>query len=156
MPNLYPLQDVNLILKDAGLVAASAAAQVGGVDRILNLGEGPTSPSTPTAWEAKLYIDVSAIEVGTGDELYSIEWQCSSSATFASDIHVLAVLPLGHSSTSHNSASNGTGRYILPVCNYTHNPETGAFLQYGRLYTRVAGTIATGINYTAFAAECLE
>ena len=39
-----------------------------------------------------------------------------------------------------------TGRYILPF----DNEYAGAVYRYMRLYTVVAGTIATGINYTAY------
>lgn len=153
---LSPVKDLNLELKDAGLVAASAAAQVGGVDRILSLGLGyPSTDALGPVWEADIHISVTAIEVATGDELYEIEWQLSSSPTFASDVVVSSILRLGDSSVTFNSADSTTGHYIMHVSNCTHNPETARY-QYGRLYTRVAGTVATGINYSAFAAEDVD
>ena len=55
------MYDTQLVLKDAGLVAASAAATVGGEAAVLDLGGGLV--------EGKLYIDVSAVEVADDDEL---------------------------------------------------------------------------------------
>lgn len=134
--------DSLLELKDAGLVAASAAAQVDASDKIVDLGQ--------SFWEGKVVIDVTAIEVATGDEVYSIEWQLSSSATFASGVVVSSVLRLGDTTTAFGSADSTTGRYVQCV----HNEFNGTLYRYARLFTRVAGTIATGINYSAFA--CAE
>lgn len=57
-------------LKDAGLVAASAAAQVGGSAKILDI--SASLPSTAVAPEMRgtLVIDVTALEVATGDEVH--------------------------------------------------------------------------------------
>jgi len=131
--------DANLQMKDAGLVAASAQAQVAGADKIVNVGSG--------RYNGKLVIDATAIEVDSSNELYSIEVQGSTSATFASGIVVLAERQLGHSSTTGSSASDVAGRYTLDFSNVDVD---GARLPYLRVYTRVAGTIATGINYAAW------
>lgn len=130
--------DSLLEMKDAGLVAASAAAQVDGADKILTLGGGLV--------EANLIVDVTALEVASGDEVYGIEWQLSSSATFASGVVVASVLRIGDSSVAFGSADNAVGRYIQPV----NNEFNGTVYPYARLYTRIAGAIATGINYSAF------
>lgn len=134
--------DSELELKDAGLVAASAAATVDSVAKVLDLGQ--------SFWEGKVVIDVTALEVATGDEVYSIEWQLSSSSTFASGIVVSSILRIGDSTVAFGSADNTTGRYVQCV----HNEFNGTLYRYARLYTRIAGTIATGINYSAFA--CYE
>lgn len=134
--------DSELELKDAGLVAASAAATVDSVAKVLDLGQ--------SFWEGKVVIDVTALEVATGDEVYSIEWQLSSSSTFASGIVVSSILRIGDSTVAFGSADNTTGRYVQCV----HNEFNGTLYRYARLYTRIAGTIATGINYSAFA--CCE
>lgn len=131
--------DSLLELKDAGLVAVSAAAQVDSVDKILDLGQ--------SYWEGNVVIDVTALEVASGDEVYSIEWQLSSSSTFASGVVVSSVLRIGDSSVAFGSADNTTGRYVQCV----HNEFNGTLYRYARLYTRIAGNIATGINYSAFA-----
>lgn len=130
--------DSLLEMKDAGLVATSAAAQVDSADKILNLGLGLV--------EGNLIVDVTAIEVATGNEVYEIEWQLSNSATFASGNVCASVLKLGDSSVNGSSADSAAGRYIQPVM----NEFAGTMYQYARLYTRIAGTIATGINYSAF------
>lgn len=158
-PNCYPLQDLNLTLKDAGLIAASAACQVGGVDKILSLGLGyPSTDITDTgaSWEGDIHIYVTAVEVGTGDERFAVEWQLSTSATFASGIVVAAVMPLGAAAVTGSSADSGIGHYILCANNWAFNPESGLRYPYGRLFTRVSGTIASGINFSAFVGEDLD
>ncbi len=134
--------DANLQFKDAGLVAASAAAQVASVDKIVNVGNG--------RFKGRMVIDVTACEVDTGNELYSIEVQGSTSSSFASGNVVLCERQLGDSSVTGSSADDGTGRYELDFMN---TDVDGARYPYLRVYTRVAGTIATGINYTAFAVK---
>src|SRR4051812_27181799 len=84
--------DYALRLKDAGLVAASAAAQVDGTNKILDVGASRI--------DARVIIDISACEVASGDEKYVIIVQGSTSSTFASGIVNLGALPLGDSSVS--------------------------------------------------------
>jgi len=130
--------DNNLALKDAGLVAASAAAQVAGAAKVVDLGAGRV--------EGAVVIDVSAIETATGDEKYELELQLSNDAAFAAGNVVAEVVKLGDSSTTGSSADSGTGRREMPFT----NEVAGTIYRYARMYTRIAGTIATGINYTAF------
>ncbi len=126
-------------LKDAGLVAADAAAQVGGVDRILDLGAART--------DGRAIVDVTAIEVASGDEIYRIKLQFSNSATFASGVIGGTQIHLGDSSTLvGESADSAVGRYEIPFTNEIN----GTVYRYVRLYTDVSGTIATGINFSAF------
>jgi hypothetical protein len=129
--------DSALEMKDAGLVASSAAAQVDSADKILNLGD--------SYMEGAVVIDVTAIEVATGNELYQIGWQLSDSATFASGIYEAATLCLGDSSVIGGDTDSATGRYILRVS----NEHAGSIYTYARLYTTVSGTVATGINFSA-------
>lgn len=130
--------DSLLELKDAGLVAASAAAEVDAVAKIVDLGE--------SYFEGNLVVDVTALEVDTANEKYEIEWQLSDSSTFGSGNVVATVIKLGDSSVTGSSADNAVGRYIQPV----RNEFADTIYRYARLYTRIAGTIATGINYSAF------
>jgi hypothetical protein len=132
--------DSLLQLKDAGLVAASAVAQVASANRILDLGTAKM--------RADLIIDASAVEVATGDELYTIIAEYSNSATFASGIAAGQVLYLGHATPMLGAATvnNVEGRYIVPINNVINN----TIYRYMRLNTIVAGTIATGVNYVAF------
>lgn len=133
--------DANLEMKDAGLVASSAAAQVDSADKILDLGAS-------SYVEGVVVIDVTAIEVASNDELYDIEFQVSDSATFASNIWSVAVLQLGAAEVTSCDADNSTGRYFLRVA----NEFDGTLYRYARLYTKVGGSIAGGggINYSAF------
>lgn len=133
--------DVNLQLKDAGLVAADAAATVGGSAKILDLGTG--------YFEGDVVVDVTAIETNSSDERYDIIWQLSNSATFASGIVDASALILAHATPAPGDTTATTGRYILPV----RNEWNGTWYRYARLYTDVTGTIATGINYTAYVAQ---
>jgi hypothetical protein len=134
--------DINLLLKDAGLVAASAAAQVSAANKIIDLGLGDV--------EGNIIIDVSACEVDTGDEIYTIGVEISSSSSFASDIYRVAALPLGDAVPLAGDVDMAAGRYILP---FTNRIADGVNKRYLRLYTTIAGTIATGINYTAYIAK---
>lgn len=140
--------DVDLLLKDAGLIAADAAWLVGGSARILDVGTG--------RFEGRCIIDVSAMEIASGDEHYGFQIQGSNSATFASDIVILAMLPVGDGSTigtafggSGVDVDDTAGRYVLPFCNERNN----IYYRYIRGWTDVTGAIATGINFSAFIAK---
>lgn len=131
--------DALLEAKDAGLVAASAAAQVDSAAKILDLGTGVV--------KADLVIDATAVEVDSGDETYRIGVQISSSSTFASDIYEIGSIELGDSAAIHGDTDMGIGRYRVP---FTNEIANGVTKRYMRVYTTVGGTIAAGINYTAY------
>lgn len=146
--------DANLLLKDAYLVAASAAAQVASANKIIDLGSGtagaPTFPATGGRFDGRVIVDTTAVESDTGDELYTIIIQGSNSSTFANTIVDLGALLLGHTATTLESAvTPAVGRHEL----HFTNEKNGTLYRYLRLYTKVAGTIATGINYTALIAQ---
>lgn len=131
--------DADLALKDAGLVAASAAAQVSSAAKIVNVGAA--------TFKGVAVIDVTAIEIASNDELYTIVIQGSTSSTFASDIQNLAALDLGATEVRLGGAIDSTtGRYELVFI----NEQDGVVYPYVRAYTVVAGSVATGINYSAF------
>lgn len=138
--------DANLEMKDAGLVASSAAATVDSAAKVLACGTG--------FFEGELVIDVTAIEVASGDELYNIAIQGSNDSGFSSGTEVeLCVLNLGDSSVTLSDTDNIVGRYTLPFNNRQGISSTfpdGYCWPYLRVYTTVAGSIATGINYSAF------
>lgn len=126
-------------LKDAGLVAASAAAQVGGADKILDVGA--------QRLDARVILDFTAIEAASNDEFYLISIQGSDSSTFASTTHVnLASQVVGDATkTGEGLDSTPAARREMPFCNEIN----GHIYRYLRIYTFVAGTIATGVNFTA-------
>lgn len=132
--------DTLLEMKDAGLVASSAAAQVGGSNKILDLGGA-------VEVNGELIIDITAIETASTDEIYTIMLEGSNSSSFASGIEDLALLRVGHATalTGGNDTTSTVGRYRIPF----RNERNGTTYRYLRVYTLVVGTIATGINYTA-------
>ena len=139
--------DSLLELKDAGLIAASAAATVSAVAKVLDTGGGFT--------DGNVVIDVTAIEIDTSNEIYTLILEGSSSSTFASTIVPLAVMLLGDNAVIVGGCDvdSTIGRYIMPF----RNERDGTVYRYLRMYTVVAGTIATGggINYAAFLAKKL-
>ena len=134
--------DSLLELKDAGLVASSAAAQVDGSPKIVDLGSGDL--------EGDIIIDVSACEVGDSNEMYIVGAQISSTADFASDIYEICSLKLGHATPLPGDTTMGIGRYIL---GFQNRIGSGTAKRYLRLYTTVSGTVGSGINYTAYLAK---
>ena len=131
------MYDFTLSMKDAGLVAASAAATGSGAAKIANVGNARV--------DGRLVIDVTAIELASNDELYSVAIQGSTSATFASAIEELAVVNLGAAEVIGGDSDSTVGRYEIPFSNV----KAGVTYPYLRVYTTVAGTVATGINYVA-------
>lgn len=135
--------DAALLLKAAGLVAATGNGSL-----ILDVGAGLV--------DADLVLDVTALEVDSNNESYEIIVQGSSDADFgtAANIVPLASMTLGdHASTRLGvmtlGADDTTGRYIVPV----RNERNGTTYRYLRLTYVVVGTIATGINFTAWLAK---
>lgn len=136
--------DVDLQLKDAGLIAADGIAQVDGADAILDLGA--------SRFDGRLIIDAAAVEVASGDESYHLVLEFSNEDDFASDIHQGPGIVLGDAAAAamvNADADNGEGRYELPFTNEIN----GVTYRYVRLAADVTGTIATGINFTAFVVQ---
>lgn len=137
-PRHSAIQDALMEFKDAGLIAASAAAQVDGGNKIVNVGVA--------YFKAKMLVDVTAIEIASNDEHYRILVQGSTSASFASGIETLGALDLGATEVRDGGAQDSTtGRYEIPF----NNTQNGVCYPYLRVYTFVGGSIATGINYIA-------
>lgn len=135
--------DNALLLKAGALVAATANGTL-----ILDVGGG--------LLDCDLVVDVSAIETASTDESYNIILEGSPDATFgtAGNIVHLASMTLGHASSVLKAAEGSgvtdtAGRYTLGI----RNELNGTTYRYLRIRTVVAGTIATGINYTAFLAK---
>lgn len=129
--------DFTMRLKDAGAITADAAAQVGGAAAVLDLGASRV--------DGRVVIDVSAIDVSSGDELYNLKAQFSNSSTFASGVIGGPLLALGDSTVLiGESADSVVGRYELPFTNEIN----GTTYRYMRMYTDVTGTTPS-INYVA-------
>lgn len=134
--------DSALELKDAYLVAADAAAQVDSANKIVDLG-------ADSYWRGEVVIDVSAVEVASNDERFDVDFQLSASSSFGSGVVSRAICAFGAFETIiGTSADTPVGRYRL----FVDNEVGGTLYRYARLYTNVTGSVATGINYSAFAA----
>jgi len=135
--------DANLEFKDAGLVAASAAATVDGSAKVVDVGTG--------LFKGCMIIDVSALEIADNDEIYDIVVQGSTVAAFATATAIteLAAINLSAAEVKRTDCNkdDSTGRYKV----YFDNENGGTYYRYLRVYTVVGGTIATGINYSAYA-----
>jgi hypothetical protein len=122
-------------LKDAGLLASSTDGT------ILDLGAGLV--------DADLVIDLSTCEIATGDEIYTVSLEGSNVAAMDSGSVCLAKKVFGNLVVPMDAALSAPGRYVIPM----RNEENGTTYRYVRLSTLVAGTIATGINFSAFLAK---
>jgi hypothetical protein len=132
--------DSALEFKDAGVVGSSAAAQVDSAAKSVDLGTG--------LFKGCMILDVSALEVANGDEIYTICVQLSTDDLFTNDATscTAAKIEIGSAIPLLLGAVDSVGRYKL----YFDNEHDGTFFRYARVYTVVAGTIASGINYTAW------
>ena len=129
--------DILLEMKDAGAITADAAAQVGGSNKIIDLGEGFV--------EGNLLIDVSAIDFTTGDETYDLIFQLSSKSDFATVIANKIKIQYGDARGGSNDLDqNFVGREVVPF----NNEHQGVIYQFARMFTDVGGTTPS-INYTA-------
>lgn len=137
MANLYSqfTYDDSLSLKDAGLVATTTTEST-----ILDLGSGLV--------DGYLVLDVSAAEVASTDEIYLVCLEGSNVAAMTSGSVTLAQLEMGNA-TAPADADTSTGRFVIPF----RNEQNGTLYRYVRIYTEVAGQVATGINFSAFIAK---
>lgn len=127
--------DDALSMKDAGLLAASADGD------ILDLGDGLV--------DGFLVVDLSACEVATGDEIYTVSIEGSNVAAMTSGSICLAKKVFGNLVVPMDAALSTAGRYVIPF----RNEEAGTVYRYIRLSTLIAGTVATGINFSAWIAK---
>ena len=77
---------------------------------------------------------------------HKISLQGSSESDFASTIVDLAEITLGANEVIGGDQDSATGRYKVPF----RTEKNGTVYPYVRVYCDVSGTIATGINYSAY------
>jgi hypothetical protein len=137
MANLYAqfTYDDALNMKDAGLLAASTDGN------IIDVGPGLV--------DGFLVIDMSACEIASGNEIYTVSLEGSTVAAMDSTSVCLAKKVFGNLVVPMDAALSAAGRYVIPF----RNEEGGTLYRYMRLSTLIAGTIATGINFSAFLAK---
>ena len=127
--------DTKLILKAAGLVAASANGT--GIE----VGEGK--------FNARMVVDVSAIEIADGDEKYVLHLVGGDDSSFTNSTS-LGSIELGASTSGiEGNVDSEVGRFEIPVSNV----KGGVIYPHVRLRTVVSGTIAAGINFSAYLSE---
>ena len=126
------MYDTKLILKAAGAVTSSGAGSA------VEVGSGRIN--------ARLVIDVSAIEIDDDDEIYTIHLLGGDDASFTEQVS-LAALQLGASGASgmQDNVDTEVGRFEIPVT----NEKGGTIYPYVKVGYVIAGTIATGINFAA-------
>lgn len=132
MSNVTKTFDYNLLLHDGDAITASAAGNISGTAKIADLGAGIVY--------GDIIVDVSALDVDTGNEIVTIGVQVSSSATFASDVYQLASLAIGDAAALTGDTDMTTGRYVIPFNNLIKN---GTAKRYLRIYFTIAGTVAS-------------
>lgn len=132
--------DALLQLKDAGAITADAAAQVSGAAKVLDLGLGRI--------DARIVVDVTAIDVSSGDESYLIKTQFSNTSDLSAGVVGGTALHLGDSTVTLNSADSVVGRYEISFTNEIN----GTLYRYMRLFTDVGGTTPS-INYVAYVVQ---
>ena len=134
MGNLYSqfTFDGDLELKAAGALTTSTDGD------ILDLGSGLV--------DGYLVLDVTAVEVASGNEIYTISLEGSNVAAMTSGSVCLAKKVFGNLVVPMDAALSAAGRYVVPF----RNEEGGTTYRYVRLSTLIAGTIDTGISFAAF------
>lgn len=134
--------DSLLIMKDAYLDASSAAAYVSSSEKVIDLGGGYT--------EGVIVIDISAIEIASDTEIYTLILEGSSTSDISTTVVPLAVMLVGANEVivGESDVDTTVGRHIMPFSNMRDD----VIYRYVRMYTVCAGTITTngGINYSAY------
>jgi len=127
--------DTKLILKAAGLVASTANGT--GIE----VGEGKIS--------ARMVIDVSAIEIDTGDEKYVLHLVGGDDSDFTNSTSLGSIEVGGSTSGIEGNVDSEIGRFEIPVS----NEKGGVIYPHVRLRTIISGTVGTGINFSAYLSE---
>lgn len=136
--------DSDLELKDtSAAIDVSAAAQVGGAARVLDLGAGRV--------DGVIVIDATAVDIAAGDEATVIA-QVSNSSTFASGYHNAGCLIYGDVTLNGNDVDT-VATTTAPNHKELHftNDINGTVYRYLRLYTLIAAS--GSLTYTAFLAK---
>lgn len=148
MQNFDRTYDHSMRLKDAALHASgTTVGQVDGSNASVYIGAAH--------FRGDCVIDVTACEVGNGDELYKIQVIGATDSGWAAS-HVLGEITLGDSSVIPNAVDKTTGRFILPFHNaipLAAGDTFPTYCSYLRIRTIGSGTIASGINYKAYVAK---
>lgn len=141
--------DRNLAFAEDLTLAASDVVQFAAADVEIDLGSG--------YYEGVLVVDVSSIETASTDENYTFILEGGTVSGFGSgSIDTLAWKRLEHASSvgtvGAQNVTHTAGRYMLHFCNMIDEK----MYRYVRLNVIIAGTIATGITFSAWIAPKSE
>ena len=125
-------------LATSAAFTASGAGAIGATAKIIDWGAGKV--------HGEAVIDVSAIELASNNELYTLLIQGSTSSSFAGTFTALASLELGAKEVLDGDQDSAIGRYRL---SFSNEMPDGTVYPYGRLYCSVAGSVTTGITFSA-------
>lgn len=147
--------DINLLLSDnAAAYTVNGYAQVGGADAVLDLGGNQgVSPKQQARIDAMCVIDVTAIDIASGDERYRLKILGCNTAGFASSVVELASIGLGKGSsgTPATQGDSVIGRYELPFCTEQANVK----YEFIKMYMEFTGTTPS-LSVQAFVAALPE
>ena len=122
--------DILEYVHDGTALTASASGTVGGAAAVIDLGSGFV--------DAELVLDVSALDVDTGNEVVTVQIKISDTE-IATQKYTQTQFKLGDSTVNNCDVDRTTGRYLIPFNNMI---ETGQCLRYAHVYFLLAGTIA--------------
>jgi hypothetical protein len=135
----YPLDALTKFGEDVTLTA-TGNFQINSADVVLKIGKGRQDMS--------LIVDVAALDVASGNELYDLLLQGCNAQDFSTAIENLAHIELGHTSVRKGGArTSPIGRYAIPVSN-----ELLGEFEFVRLRLVAAGTTPS-ITCTAWLSE---
>lgn len=150
----YVLDANNLISDNAAAYTASGFAQVGGANQTLDLGgnQGVT-PTQLARIDAMMVIDVTAIDISSGNETYKLIVVGSNSAALASGVVELAAIQIGKGTSLEitNGGDFVIGRIELGFCNQV----SGNIFEFIAMQLVIAGTTPS-INFQAYVAVLPE
>lgn len=142
--------DAKHLLHD-GVAAITPTA--GGVAGVVALAAGIVFLGVGQA-KGEMIVDLQALDIGTGDELYGIVLQGADDIGFTVNKRVLATLVVGHSSKTGESATSLVGRYVVPFRNNTFKGAAGPVSPSAYVRTMAhafAGTVAgASFDYKAY------
>lgn len=126
----------------AAPITSPTAGQVGGSDKIIDIGGDGKPDSVDREREAELHgnmqVDVSAIDIASNDEVYHVILQGSSDSGFASTIVNLAILSLADAAVALGGSDEdgATGRFVVPFT----TERNGTTFRFLRVFIDALGT----------------
>lgn len=147
--------DANLQLSDnAAAYTTDGYAQVGGADAVLDLGGNQsTTPTQQARIDAVCVIDITAIDIASTNETYTLRIMGCNTAGFASAVAELAAITIGDGDTLSPATQSdaSTGRIELMFCTERFDTK----YQFLKLYVDVGGT-SPSIAFQSFVAVLPE